>query len=570
MLFLSSLFHPKYAKLLCSFLVLVQFNAEAAQWSETDLELQRQQQQLQDLRQKFEPEQHVLSGLNTATRGKRLPATESPCFLIKKIQLQGEFFTFGSLQSQLAGPDGDDAPEGRCLGLQSIQLLAERIQNALIADGYITTRVTVNSQDLTQALLTLNVLPGRIAKIRYRGESTTGPYLSVLLPTTEGNVLNLRHIEQALENFRRAPSADVDIQIEPSHEEGLSDLVFDYQQAKPYRFSLSVDDSGSSETGKYQGNLTGFVDNLLNVSDTLYFSYLHNLDGIGSAQNGTEGYIFHYSLPFGFWQLGLTASSNQYHQTVAGAYQNYLYSGDSAQQEIQISYVLHRNASSKTNLDLSVFSRSSHNYIDDTEVAVQRRLTSGWELSLNHRHQFSQAAISAGLSYKRGTGAFNALPAPEELFDEGTSRMSLLNATLAVDGAFNAGAQHFAYSSALRGQHAFTLLTPQDRFCIGSRHSVRGFDGSQSLCADRGLTWRNEIRASLLDGQIQPYLGLDGGMVSGPRSEFLAGRHLAGGVLGIRGAAGPVQYDLFAGGPLYQPPKKISSYTYGFSLSLSF
>jgi hemolysin activation/secretion protein len=72
----------------------------------------------------------------------------------------------------------------------------------------------------------------------------------------------------------------------------------------------------------------------LNVSDTFYFSYLHDLGGADFEQNGTQGYMVYYSLSFVYWHLGFTASSNNYHQTVVGASQNYIYSGKSDQRAI--------------------------------------------------------------------------------------------------------------------------------------------------------------------------------------------------------------------------------------------
>jgi hypothetical protein len=47
-----------------------------------------------------------------------------------------------------------------------------------------------------------------------------------------GDVLNLRDLEQAIENFRRVPSAQAEIVVEPVQgAPGRSDLVIRYQQA---------------------------------------------------------------------------------------------------------------------------------------------------------------------------------------------------------------------------------------------------------------------------------------------------------------------------------------------------
>jgi hemolysin activation/secretion protein len=209
-------------------LFLASIQVCASQFVDPDYELQRQQQQLQDIRQKQEQAAHVLSSDKTGARSKLLPDTESPCFLINKINLKGMLPEFGALDIDLSGEDGADSPIVRCIGVKAIQMLTERVQNALIAKGYVTSRVTADSQDLTHEELALSVVPERIAHIRYRNSDLVTPALSVLLSFAEGGILNLRHIEQALENFRCVPLADVDIQIEPSSEDGFSNLFFDF------------------------------------------------------------------------------------------------------------------------------------------------------------------------------------------------------------------------------------------------------------------------------------------------------------------------------------------------------
>src|SRR5690606_42041107 len=80
-----------------------------------------------------------------------------------------------------------------------------------------------------------------------------------------GEVLNLRDVEQALENFQRIPTVAADVQIVPADGDGAlpgqSDLVISWQQRSRWRINLSLDDSGSESTGKWQGGATLSLDN---------------------------------------------------------------------------------------------------------------------------------------------------------------------------------------------------------------------------------------------------------------------------------------------------------------------
>ena len=264
-------------------------------------------------------------------------------------------------------------------------------------------------------------------------------------------------------------------------------------------------------------------------------------------------------------------SNSSYYQTVAGATQDFTYRGTSDNAEIKLARLVYRDAQRKTTVAVRAFQRKSNNYIDDTEVEVQRRIVGGWEASVSHREFVGAATLDANLAYKRGTGAFESLPAPEEAFDEGTSRFALITADLNVNLPFKLKDQSFRYSGVLRIQTNRTRLTPQDRFAIGGRYSVRGFDGESSLSAERGWLLRNDLGIAVGQTGQEVYLGIDHGEVAGPSSDLLVGKRLTGAVLGLRGGFRKFQYDLFVGTPIQKPEFfRTTGSTAGFSFSLSF
>ncbi|MBL8506598.1 MAG: ShlB/FhaC/HecB family hemolysin secretion/activation protein, partial [Methylobacillus glycogenes] len=61
------------------------------------------------------------------------------------------------------------------------------------------------------------------------------------------------------------------------------------------------------------------------------------------------------------------------------------------------------------------------------------------------------------------------------------------------------------------------------------------------------------------------------GAVAGPSSDYLLGRRLAGGVLGLKGGYKAFQYDGFVGRPLKRPEGFQTAHTTaGIQLSLTF
>jgi len=541
-------------------------------------ELLREQERARLLRDQLERRPDVrLPGAAPAADNARLTFNETPCFAINSIVLQGDVTNEFAWSLEAAGMASADLPDpaiGHCLGARAIDLVVRRVQNAILARGFVTTRVMVAPQDLKGGVLTLTLIPGRLRSVRLLPGSDPRAYTDNAVPLLTGELLNLRDVEQALENFKRVPTADADIQIEPSTAPGAapgdSDLAIKWRQDRRYRVSVTADDAGSDATGRYQGGVTLSLDHALGLNDLFYVSYNHDL-ALASDRRGTHARAIHYSLPIGYWLIGVTASDSGYHQTVVGATQNYAYRGTSRNGDVKLSRLVHRNATSKTTVSLRAWERASRNFIDDTEVQVQRRRMGGWEFGIEQRDVIGAATLETHVNYRRGTGAFGAERAPEELFGDGTSRFALITADANLLVPFTVGASKLRYAGSWRVQNNRTPLLAQDRFAIGGRYTVRGFDGDASLVAERGWLLRNEIQipAGKQGGEL--YVGLDHGQVSGPGVRQLVGTCLTGAAAGLRTQAGKAQIDVFIGTPLRKPEHfRTGDYTVGFSMNSNF
>lgn len=204
---------------------------------------------------------------------------------------------------------------------------------------------------------------------------------------------------------------------------------------------------------------------------------------------------------------------------------------------------------------------------------MQRRHTGGWKASLAQRSYFQRGTLNSTLTYQRGTRAFGAIPAPEELFDEGTGKIKIWTADIHWQMPFKLGQTSWSWNSNFHVQWNKTRLTAQDRISIGGRYSVRGFSGKRTLSAERGWYIRNDLAWHYQPGH-QVYLGLDTGYVSGDSAENLLGQSLSGVALGLKGYAiknGQWSYDAFIAAPLDYPKYfPTDSVTAGFKLSYNY
>ncbi|WP_256856759.1 ShlB/FhaC/HecB family hemolysin secretion/activation protein [Variovorax sp. KK3] len=505
---------------------------------------------------------------------RSLPEDEAPCTRIERIVLTGELAEeFQWALNAAAGPDGWDDPRGRCLGAHGTDIVIARLQRAITLRGYLTTRVLAGPQAVKHGSLTLTLFPGRIAAIRRADGIDSALSLTSAIPARPGDLLRLRDIEQGLDNLKRAPTALADIAIAPSGAAGArpgdADLVVEYEQRFPLRATLSLDDGGTRATGQTQAGATLAWDNPLGMHDLLYVNL--SRDAFGRAGSGTGGQTVHYAMPWRDWLASATASRAKYHQTVQGAYETYVFAGESADTELKLSRLVYRDRQRKLSLGLRILRRSARNFFDDEDIGVQQRATSGWEFGLTHREFIGDATLDASLAWRRGTGAWGARPAPEEKWGEGTSRFKLATAEIGLSAPFRVVDQPLRFTGLWRAQWNRSPLTPQDRFAIGGRYTVRGFDGESSLMGERGWLLRSDLGWMSGWNGAELYAGIDVGQVGGRSTGDLASRRLVGGVVGLRGAWQGLAYDLFVGAPIRRPEgfAAVRSVA-GFNLNYSF
>lgn len=540
------------------------FNDQQRQIDNQQL-IHRQEQQ-QALEQQLAPEAPDVRILPETLRSRqgRFPS-EYPCFMIREVHLSGAdaLPQWAQREAQRLMLTARD----KCLGTQGINQLMSDLQDTLIDHGWITTRVLAPQQDLINGKLNLTLLPGRVRNVKLSDDSTHYLTLTSAMPVRGGDLLDLRDVEQGLENLQRLPSVQATMALVPAEKPGMSDLVITRKQGRPVRFAAWLDDSGSNPTGQMQGGVMVAVDNPLSLSDLFYVSATHDLSFVSNKHS--RNYTAHYSVPYGYWLLGVTASDYDYHRTVAGANHDIRYAGESQSLNLKLTRLLHRGAYQKTSMTAELLTRGSRNYRGDDEIENQRRDTTAVRLGLNHRHYFGRATWDVGATYQRGIREFGAHPAPEEYGGGYATALSrIIGVSSQVNVPFTWGGESFRYITQYQFQRSNTPLTPQDQFSIGGRWSVRGFDGERSLNADGGWYWRNELAWQTPIPQQEVYAGIDHGEVQGHGTDLLNGTRLTGAALGVRGMAFETSYDLFAGVPISRPDGfKTPSVTWGMSLN---
>lgn len=521
-------------------------------------ELKRRSQVEDQERQRKEQQRDTFLQKKQSATVQELPLEETS-FPIRQIVLEGsraeQFPWAQKFLNQYAG---------KKIGQQGINIIVNNVTQAFIDRGYITTRIGIPEQDLSTGTLRLTLIPGVIRNIRFADSAPAGNWKTAF-PTRPGNLLNLRDIEQGLEQMKRLSSQDVDFQIAPGDKPGESDIIIELKRSRLWNYVFSLDDSGSKTTGKLQSSAIVSMDNLFGRNDLLSVSFNKDADREDSIR-GTKGSNILYSFPDGYWDFTFAVSNYDYHQTIQGYTQTFLSSGTTKSTQVDVQRLIHRNQTSKTSLRLRVTHKQTRSYIDDTEIEVQRKKVTVAEAAILQRVYRGRTVIDTELAHRWGVPWFHAQE-DLEYFPE-TTRYRMWITDVNIMKPVKLGQKEGRYTMGLRAQFSSDRLFASEFFSIGNRYTVRGFDGEQTLTAEKGWYIRNELSIPLCDNGPEVYVGLDYGRVYGPYTQYLLGNELAGMALGVRGEGKNRSYEVFTGRPVKKPEGyRTQSWTFGFNVT---
>ena len=487
-------------------------------------------------------------------------------FYIKQIQLDGVPKELSFL-SKIARKH-----EQKHVTVSDITNIRNAFQRKLLDKGYVTSQVYIPEQNLNAGTLQFMVMPGRVEDIRYSASSAHGPWRTAF-SVRPGDILNIRDVEQGLEQMKRVSSQSVTMKLLPGTAVGTSIIELSIKQDKPVHGSISFDNSGLESTGVYQGSFTTSFDQVFRANDTFTMSLSGDLSGSGSIK-GTRAASLNYVIPHGKDTFSLSFSKSRYHQTIQSNPYDFTYSGKSTTMKAKWNHVWSRTQREKRAFDISISTRHNHRFINDLEMPVQALRTTSMEFGVSNRKYIGNATLYSRLGFQWGIGALGAQPEHKASVAMGgpTSRYHMWLVDVDYRKPFIMGHRPASFTSSFHGQwvQGGKRVYSVDTINIGNRYSIYGFDGEYTLMGDSGWYVRNEVSSVIPRLNTEVYLGLDVGAVYGKSTESLVGKTIAGTALGVRGNySSGLLFDAFVSTPLYKPQgyhtkKFYSGFTVGY------
>ncbi|TFF42011.1 ShlB/FhaC/HecB family hemolysin secretion/activation protein [Pseudomonas sp. RIT623] len=445
--------------------------------------LEEQQRRLEELKD--------LPGERTAPATPTAPS-QNRCFAIKTIELKGADALSASERDSLLAPY-----VGQCLGVAQLNELLKAITDRYIAKGLVTSRAYLPQQDLSSGHLQVLVVEGRLEGLKaVEGSKLSARELDMAFPGQAGDLLNLREIEQMVDQLNRLASNQARMQLTPGQAVGGSEVQVANTPQKTWRVGLSRSNDGQKSTGEQQWGSSFEWDSPLGLADQLVLRGGH--DAISDHQKTSRNAAFYYNLPFGWWNLSYSYSQSEYRALGEAANYNFKQSGDSQNHQLRLERVIHRDSLSKTSLNSGLSYLRTNNYIEDSRLANSSHRLSEAQFGINHGRRIGGAFLNIDLGLQEGIGAFDA-QRERERDNNGnrlpSARYRKYSATASYLQPFKVLGESLVFSSLVTGQRSEDRLFSPQRMSLGSQSSVRGYK-DQSLNGDSGYYWRNDLRWS--------------------------------------------------------------------------
>ncbi|UMM64028.1 hypothetical protein DM15PD_10090 [Aristophania vespae] len=461
----------------------------------------------QDQFQRFQQRQRQLNALPPPSSTlqpttKAAPSSsEQNCVLIHKITVEGNRHIGSQKITQLTNPYQE-----RCLTIRDINSIVNDINNAYIIKGYITSRAYLPEQHLSTGTLKIVVIEGKLAAIDLQGRPRRAT-IAMAFPWLHAKILNLRDLEQGIEQMNRLPHWGAQMHIAPGQEPGTSKVIIETPDNGIFHGQGWVDNLGQSVTGRRVGHAMLMAENPLGLLDLWSVEYDHSLRGPDHGFRGTELFSFSGSIPWGYWTFFGSASRSQDSYPLQSGTELYNLSGSRTDWQVGFSRVLLRNKLGVTSFQASIERKGFASAINHTVINMQTGHQSYVNLSLSESLKALGGIwyVTAGTAIAiDAAGTDNYLPHPSK----NEPHSSYLKPSLDIDG-YEPLTQRLSWHTTLHAEISTHDQFSTNQLQVGGPYSVRGFI-EQALIGNNGGFMRNDFSWTLPTEDLScgPYEGL--------------------------------------------------------------
>lgn len=451
------------------------------------------------------------------------------CIKLKKINYSGNIVLPNEKIDAIISPN-----IGKCLTIAQINEVLKEITNLYIKDGYITSRafMVMPQKQIKQGILEIRLEEGKVAEV----EGLSKKEIATAFPGLYGKNLNLRDIEQGLEQINRLASNRAQMDIKPATENYHSNVIINNQKSETSKLSIFGDNAGSKSTGEWRTGLRFAQDNMIGINDQLNLSFTHSPSNSYDLRHA-NAFTMGFSVPYGYWTFSNNFSYSDYRTSfmmpISG---NPFYSyGNSMNNSISIERMMWRGQKHKIALSGGLTYKNANNYMKVYDL-VARNSVSSRALSVVNFDLPMTFYIGRGTLYIKPSfvAGLDILGAFDDDAHPGYSQKAQYTA-YKLYGYYSHYFGAVTSTISFDGQLSPDELFSSEAFYIGGEYSVRGFK-EEGVSGDNGFTLKGDVALNLnqifssqsqLLGAFTPSVFIDYGYVS-PNSDAQKSASLAG------------------------------------------
>lgn len=362
--------------------------------------------------------------------------------------------------------------------------------------GYILALPYMPEQNLSHGLLEIVVKEGILSDIEYNINIVPKRAVNFAFIGMFNRPVNLRHLEQALENLNKFGSYKVTMSLKPGKKAGETILVLNAEKRQRFTSSLTFINDYNNEAYNTFPNLYNnqFAVNLgsssLITNDSLNLYSQTTLHKNTDVQEGSFAAI--YSLPLGYWDFILNYSLSLTRVISKQTYDTYNIDTISHTSSLDIKRTISRGSSYISRAVIRPNYCQTGTYINNLKTDNRYKL---YFLYLGFEYQFFDPHVTllSTIFYTRGETLFNQ-------HKQGSSRKNQLDLIPQNDfnivkinvNAFVPITNSLSYNNNISMQYSSDILYTINDFIAVSKQGVRAYQGVYANY-NSGFTDQNEL-----------------------------------------------------------------------------
>lgn len=386
--------------------------------------------------------------------------------------------------------------EGRQITLQALRDAADALTQLYLSRGYITSRATLEPQQITDGVAKIQVIEGGIEQIEVTGTQRLDPdYIRDRVQLGVSTPLNIRRLEDQLRLLLSDPLiSNVEPKLQAGTAPGQSILSIQVTEADPFGGEVSFDNDSPPSIGSEQAGINLYYRNLTGAGDEISSYYYRTTTG-GSSILGLS-----YRVPLNPMEGSLQVSTEINRNRVTQAPLDDLdITGRAEQYELSYRQPLIRSTREELALSLGFAYQSGQTVISDQ--LTDDSTTSVIQIEQDYTRRELQGGWSLRSQFNIGTGLLDATDLENEADGQFISWLGQVQRLQRLDR-----------NQLLIGQFDLQLtpdsLLPSEQFVIGGRLSVRGYRQNVRI-GDNGFRFSVENQIALWrDASGRPTLQL--------------------------------------------------------------